>query len=108
MSRTFSAIIACFIPAALNAPAQITQNGAVSWMSGPTPGIYDANGNRATRTETVGAISGRTRDLVIFSGGTSVQEHEGETGATPANTATPDMEYIRGSDLSHATEISLT
>ena len=30
------------------------------------------------------AISDRTRDMVIFSGGTSVQEHGGETGATPA------------------------
>jgi RHS repeat-associated protein len=57
---------------------------------------YDHRTRRVVRDES--AIAGRTRDLVIFSGGTSVQEHEGETGATPANAAAPDMEYIRGSD----------
>ena len=133
-----------------NSSNGLNSNQLWKWIK-PSPGVevvysYDANGNRATRTETIGgtaktdtytwdhwnrlveldlqskdasangayeytydhrtrrvvrdesAIAGRTRDMVIFSGGTSVQEHEGETGTTPANAATPGMEYIRGSD----------
>lgn len=96
--------------------------------------IYDANGNRATRTESSqtdtysydyenrlldldyqtgsadtglyeygydyrtrrtirdeSAITGRSKDLIVFSGGTSAQEHETSIWTTP------EVEYIRGS-----------
>jgi RHS repeat-associated protein len=51
---------------------------------------YDYRTRRTVRDES--QITGREKELIVFSGGTSVQEHVTTVSATPS------VEYIRGSD----------
>jgi RHS repeat-associated protein len=67
-------------------------------QSGDIPGTYryayDHRTRRVVRDES--AVTGRTRDLIVFSSGLSAQEYTGATGNTP--TGQPHVEYMRGSD----------